>query len=131
MNTDTTAAAAIVAQAIARLTAATSGNTGGSVSTAGLVKADGTVPLTAPWNAGQNITAPGFVGPLTGDASLDVKADGTRALTAGWNAGAFNITSLNSVGWVNVSQKATGGTGAIGSPWTGWDTAITWTGGVT
>jgi hypothetical protein len=128
----TTQAAAIIAQALARLTAATQANTGtGGGSTAGAVLANGTVPLSAPWNAGQNITAPGFVGPLTGDASLDVKADGTRALTAGWNAGAFNITSLNSVGWVNVSQKATGGTGAIGSPWTGWDTAITWTGGVT
>src|ERR1035441_3540210 len=92
----TTQAAAIVAQAIARLTAATTGGTGGSVSTAGLVKADGTVPLAAPWAAGN-----------------------------------FNITSKNSTAWINVAQQPPGGAGAVGSPWTGWDTAITWTAGTT
>jgi hypothetical protein len=54
---DDTAAAGIIAQAIARLTTITSANSGGGggVSTAGLVKADGSIPLTGPWNAGQRI----------------------------------------------------------------------------
>ena len=112
----TTQAAAIIAQALARLTAATQANTGtGGGSTAGAVLANGTVPLSAPWNAGQNITAPGFVGPLTGDASLDVKADGTRALTAGWNAGNFRIDSQNSTRDFNIVAYGADPTGAASS----------------
>src|ERR1017187_3649168 len=92
---------------------------GGAVSTAGLVRADGTTPLTGAWNAGQNITAPGFVGALTGNAST--------ASTAGTVTTAAQPT-ITSVGTLTglIVQKAGGalnvfafspssvGTGAMG-----------------
>src|SRR3972149_4937166 len=33
------------------------------------------------------------------------------------------------LGHVDVAAWATGGTGTYADPWTGWDTAITWSGG--
>ena len=84
---------------------------GGAVSTVGLLKADGTTPLTGAWNAGQNITAPGFVGALTGNAST--------ASTAGTvtTAAQPTITSVGS------SLQVGGATTALNAP-------IQWSSGV-
>ena len=110
---DPLAGAGIVAQAIARLAAATqsAGGSGGGGSTVGLLKADGTTPLTGAWNAGQNITAPGFVGALTGNAST--------ASTAGTvtTAAQPTITSVGS------SLQVGGATTALNAP-------IQWSSGV-
>lgn len=38
--------------------------------------------------------------------------------------------SSSPYGSVMVQLAATGGTGTVGDPWTGWDTAITWTAGI-
>ena len=102
---DPLAGAGIVAQAIARLAAAT------QAATVGLLKADGTTPLTGAWNAGQNITAPGFVGALTGNAST--------ASTAGTvtTAAQPTITSVGS------SLQVGGATTALNAP-------IQWSSGV-
>lgn len=74
-----------------------------------------------------------YIVPLGTDAATAglLQANGSVPLTANWNAGNFTITSGNSVDWINVAQAATGGIGTSGSPWTGWETAITWTSGKT
>lgn len=92
--------------------------TGGSVTSVGLiVPGDFSV-------SGSPITT---AGSITINQPVNfVKVDGTRPLTAGWTAGNFSITSANSVAYVNVATKASGGVGTLGSPWIGWDSAITW-----
>src|ERR1035437_2427923 len=75
-----------------------------------------------------------YFGKPTGAAPIltgYVKRDGSAALTNNWNAGNFNVTSANSTDYVNVATKATGGSGSSISPWTGWNTAITWAQGTT
>ncbi len=78
------------------------------------------------------------VGNTTPAAALSVGAanqlqlNGIAQLGATWDYGkTYSITGRNSVDWINVAEFATGGSGTSGSPWTGWDTAITWTAGQT
>ena len=104
------------------------------VTAGGVATVTGAAPITS---TGGNNPQIGITTPLAlafgglGGTVQPVLTDGSTPLTSNWPAGSFNINSLNSTAWTNVAQKATGGTGAIGSPWTGWDTAITWTAGVT
>lgn len=73
--------------------------------------ADGTRALTGNWNAGAQITATQFNGPLVGNVTGDVtgtatgnlKPDGSVALTANWDVGNYQLTAQN-----YISDVATG-----------------------
>ena len=117
MNTETTQAAAIVAAAIAQLTTATAVAGGGSVSTAGLVKADGSTPLTANWNAGNfpissqnslpvfNVAAYGAVATGGGDQSTSIQAAITAAGAAGGGVVQFNVGTYRYLTGLSITSS--------------------------
>jgi hypothetical protein len=78
---------------------------------------------------GRTLTA---TSPLTGGG--DLSADRSFGIQQSTDTAAGYLSAADhkqiDQGQVLVSKKATGGNGSSGSPWTGWDTAITWAGGI-